>query len=67
MKTLTLLSPFLILGIGWLSAAPTISEFMSANDTTIADEDGEFEDWIEIHNPDQTPLNLDGYYLTDNG
>ena len=66
MKTLTLLSPFLILGIGWLSAAPTISEFMSANDTTIADEDGEFEDWIEIHNPDQTPLNLDGYYLTDN-
>jgi len=27
-----------------------ISEFMAANDTTLFDEDGDDEDWIELHN-----------------
>ena len=35
-------------------------------DTFFADADGDFSDWIEIHNPDATPLNLSGYHLTDN-
>ncbi|MDG2122781.1 MAG: CotH kinase family protein, partial [Verrucomicrobiales bacterium] len=46
-------------------AAPLISEFMAANDTVLADEDGAFADWIEIHNPDGVAVDLDGYYLTD--
>ncbi len=33
-------------------AAPLITEFMASNDSTLADEDGDFSDWIEIHNPD---------------
>lgn len=49
-----------------LSAAPTISEIMASNKTTLADADGAFSDWVEIHNPDAEPLNLDGWYLTDN-
>src|SRR5205823_2455496 len=46
--------------------APLITEFMAANVSTLADEDGEFSDWIEIHNPDSTPISLAGYHLTDN-
>jgi hypothetical protein len=46
--------------------APVISEFMASNETTLADEDGEFSDWIEVFNPDDEPVDLGGYYLTDN-
>ncbi len=46
-------------------SAPVISEFMADNVTTATDEDGDFSDWIEIHNPDATPVSLDGWYLTD--
>lgn len=48
-----------------LRAAPIISEFMASNTTTLADDDGAFSDWIEIHNPDAAPLSLAGWYLTD--
>ena len=39
-------------GSVFLNATPVISEFMADNDTVLADEDGDFSDWIEIHNPD---------------
>ncbi|MBW6478272.1 MAG: CotH kinase family protein [Bacteroidales bacterium] len=42
-----------------------INEFMASNSTTIADEDGDFEDWIEIYNPSTSNVNLSGYGLTD--
>lgn len=45
--------------------APVISEFMASNETILADEDGEFSDWIEIFNPDAEPVDLGGYFLTD--
>ncbi len=44
---------------------PVISEFMASNEVTLADEDGTFSDWIEIHNPDLSPVDLSGWYLTD--
>ena len=37
---------------------------MADNETTLADEDGEFSDWIEIRNTEGA-VNLDGWYLTD--
>ncbi len=43
-----------------------ISEVMSNNATTIADENGDICDWIELHNPTMQPINLNGYMLTDN-
>ena len=43
-----------------------ISEFMAVNDTTLRDQDNEYVDWIEIHNPTDSPVNLDDWYLTDN-
>lgn len=56
------LSPETLLG----QSGPIISEFMADNARTLADEDGRFSDWIEIHNPDSLPVNLQGWYLTDN-
>lgn len=47
------------------TAEPIITEFMASNKTTLADDDGDFSDWIEINNPDPTPINLNGWYLTD--
>ena len=48
-----------------LAAQPIISEFMADNGNVLADEDGAFEDWIELHNPGPGAVNLNGYYLTD--
>ncbi|MBN2473869.1 MAG: lamin tail domain-containing protein [Pirellulales bacterium] len=44
---------------------PLISEFMAINEGGLVDEDGDFSDWIEIHNPDASALDLEGWYLTD--
>lgn len=45
--------------------AVVVSELMAVNDSTIADEDGEFSDWLEIHNDGVGAVGLAGYYLTD--
>lgn len=42
-----------------------ISEFMANDNSTLADEDGEFSGWIEIHNPTAQAIALDGCFLTD--
>lgn len=42
-----------------------INEFMASNDTTQADQDGEFEDWIELYNNTNAALSLSGFHLTD--
>ncbi|MEZ5299157.1 MAG: discoidin domain-containing protein [Verrucomicrobiales bacterium] len=47
-------------------ADPVISEFLAANSEVLADEDGEYSDWIEIHNPGSAAIDLGGYYLSDN-
>ena len=43
-----------------------INEFMASNVSAIADQNGEFDDWIEIKNNSANPINLLGYYLSDN-
>ena len=42
-----------------------ITEFMAVNDRTLADEDGDYSDWIEIHNAGTNAVNLYGWSLTD--
>jgi hypothetical protein len=42
-----------------------ISEFMADDQSTLADEDGQFSGWIEIHNPTTAPVDLAGHFLTD--
>jgi hypothetical protein len=42
-----------------------INEIMASNTTTIADPQGEFDDWIELHNVGASDVNLTGMYLSD--
>lgn len=42
-----------------------INEIMASNGSTIADEAGEFDDWIEIYNGGTQDVNLAGYYFSD--
>jgi hypothetical protein len=39
-----------------------INEIMAQNTTTITDQDGEFEDWIELYNNSANTLSLDNLY-----
>ena len=43
-----------------------INEFMADNETTIADENGEYDDWVEIYNSNPGAINMYGLFLTDN-
>jgi hypothetical protein len=45
---------------------PVINEVMSSNATAITDNYGDFDDWLEIYNPNGDSIDLAGYYLTDN-
>ncbi len=43
-----------------------INEVMASNSATAADSSGEFDDWIELYNNSSQPVDISGYYLTDN-
>ncbi|MBN1198531.1 MAG: CotH kinase family protein [Bacteroidales bacterium] len=45
--------------------ALVINELMADNESTIADENGEFDDWLEIYNAGSDPVWLGDLYLTD--
>jgi hypothetical protein len=47
------------------STSVVINEVMASNSSTIADPQGEFDDWIELRNVTDQPLDLTGHYLTD--
>jgi hypothetical protein len=42
-----------------------INEFMADNTSVIADPSGKFEDWIEVYNFGDDPIDLGGFYFTD--
>jgi len=42
-----------------------INEFMASNDSFLPDPQGQFDDWIEIHNYGTDPVDVSGLYLTD--
>ena len=42
-----------------------INEFMASNTKTLADEDNDYSDWIELYNNSQTDVSLNGWSLTD--
>ncbi len=48
-----------------LQATPVINEIAPFNNGILADAEGEYPDWIEIHNPDATSVDLSGWFLTD--
>jgi hypothetical protein len=64
------ISPFLI-ALLLLCFAPTvqsqvvINEVLSANSSVLADENGSYEDWVELFNRGASTVNLNGYGLSD--
>ncbi len=47
------------------SQAVVINEIVSSNSYTIADENGEYPDWLEIYNPGSSVVTLTGFGLSD--
>ncbi len=62
-----------ILSIQYLRPGPNtqrgvvvcITEIMAENNSTLADENGDFSDWIELCNLGDQTVNLEGWFLTD--
>lgn len=64
-KTILLLT--LINTILCSDAQVAINEGSNRNGKTIADEDGEFNDWIELYNAGTAGVQLQGWFLSDRG
>ena len=54
-----------LVAAGRAGAQVVITEFMAANDATLADEDGDYSDWIEVYNEGASDVNLASWSLTD--
>ena len=48
-----------------IGVSVVINELMAANTKSIADPQGDYEDWIELHNTSDETVSLAGMYLTD--
>lgn len=48
------------------TGALVINEICASSITTLKDEDGEYPDWIELHNTSSKPIDLSNYALSDN-
>ncbi len=62
---------WLIFLAGWIlvpaasAQGVQLTEVMASNTRTLADEDGAWSDWIELHNPGSASADLGGMFLTD--
>ena len=56
---------FTLLTVKTFANEIVINEFMADNASTIADENGEFDDWVELFNPGDQPVNIAGMFITD--
>ncbi len=60
---------FAILASDWPGGGGTITvvinEFMAKNDGAFTDEHGDDDDWIELYNYGDSPVDVGGLYLTD--
>jgi hypothetical protein len=48
-----------------LGASIVLNEFVASNGSGLADEDGDFSDWIEVLNTGTAPVDLHGWGLSD--
>ncbi|WP_167614087.1 lamin tail domain-containing protein [Maribellus sediminis] len=45
--------------------AVVINELLPKNSQNGSDQDGEYDDWIELYNPSEIDQDISGYYLSD--
>ena len=50
-----------------MTTGVVVNEILASNNSGQVDEAGDFEDWIELYNNNETDVDLSGFYLTDNG
>jgi len=50
-----------------MTTGVVVNEILASNNSGQVDEAGDFEDWIELYNNNETDIDLSGFYLTDNG
>ncbi|MFN0202723.1 MAG: CotH kinase family protein [Bacteroidia bacterium] len=65
MKRISTFLTFLLFSYTSIFAQVYINEYSCSNKTTITDNYGENEDWIELYNAGATAVNLGGYFLSD--
>ncbi|HNW98628.1 MAG TPA: CotH kinase family protein [Bacteroidales bacterium] len=63
-KLLLTISIFII-SVFSLRSQVVINEYSCSNLNQFVDNNGEYEDWIELYNTSATAVNLAGYYLSD--
>ncbi|MDI6448661.1 lamin tail domain-containing protein [Anaerobaca lacustris] len=63
--TIACLLTIFVAASAWAQPHVCINEIMASNGTTLADEDGDFEDWIELYNPGPSAVDLRGFGLSD--
>ncbi len=51
--------------VSFYRTGAVLNELMAMNDSTIADNYGEYDDWLELANIGPDNINLSGYFLTD--
>jgi len=63
-KAVSLLA-FIFCSLSLLSQSVTFNELVSSNKQSLQDEDGDYPDWFELHNPGSHTVNLSGFGLSD--
>jgi hypothetical protein len=48
-----------------ITGSLVINEFMADNESTVTDQDGDYDDWIELYNNGNEDIALGGFYLSD--
>ena len=56
---------FCLFSVSLCRSQVIINEYSCSNVSTITDNYGNYEDWIELYNTSGTAVNLTGYYLSD--
>lgn len=57
---------FLTISASNVAPEVVVNELMASNKTTVQDQDGGYDDWIELYNNTDRDINLEGYLLSDN-
>ncbi|MEA1876502.1 MAG: lamin tail domain-containing protein [Bacteroidota bacterium] len=48
-----------------LTGTLVINEFLASNDTDLTDENGDFDDWVELYNGSAEAIDIGGMYFSD--
>jgi hypothetical protein len=57
---------FCIVIVPFAKGQVVINELCPSNNTILADEDGDYPDWIELYNTSASAYNLGGHWISDN-